>query len=310
MKTLDAPRWIAVAMLAAPLMIAASTARAEVRKIVIDKKVSPAFDGATFGSAGQYETVAGRAYGELDPNDPLNAIITDIRLAPKNARGKVEYVTTFFLVKPIDMMKSSHLMQDVPNRGGRLTIVPAERAFGDIGLSSGWQGDRAGSTVTGENNDYVIVPIATNADGSPITGPVIGRIVNVSGPDSQQMFILGNPMPEAETVNALRVHFRDWVMKDTPPPASVWPTLADGFLVDPTKAALGFPTIPGLPPTAPTGLLNPVKDYDWGRGFNYVDGSGVKSIVPPIIKRVVEMKAVRSLRTDSSRGNSASTPAA
>jgi acetamidase/formamidase len=102
-----------------------------------------------------------------------------------------------------------------------------------------------------------------------------------------------NPLPHTETVNALRAHFRDWVMKGTPPPPSVWPTLSSGFLVDPTKEALGFPTLPGVPATAPTGLVNPVRDYDWGPGFNYVDGSGVRSIVPPIIKQVIKMKAVR-----------------
>ena len=95
------------------------------KKIVVDKKVSPAFDGASFGAAGQYETLAGRAFGELDPNDPHNAIITDIRLAPRNANGKVEYVASFFLVKPIDMSKSSRLMwHDVPNRGGRSRSRP------------------------------------------------------------------------------------------------------------------------------------------------------------------------------------------
>ena len=79
--------------------------------------------------------MAGRAFGELDPNDPHNAIINDIKLAPKNANGKVEYMATFFLVKPIDMSKSSHLMwQDVPNRGGRITLAPASRNDGDVGL--------------------------------------------------------------------------------------------------------------------------------------------------------------------------------
>ena len=146
-------------------------------KIVVEKKVSPAFDGATFGTAGQYETLAGRAFGELDPNDPQNAMIQDIKLAPRNAKGMVEYTATFQLVKPIDMTKSSHLMwHDVPNRGGRLTIVPAERATGDIGLSSGWQGDNSGTTAPGPNNDYVVVPVARNADGSPITGRVMARI--------------------------------------------------------------------------------------------------------------------------------------
>src|ERR1044071_4084661 len=129
------------------LLLWTSSAQAEVKRIVIDRKVSPAFDGRSFGSAGQYETLAGRAFGELDPDDPHNRVITDIRLAQRNANGKVEYVATFFLVKPIDMTKSSHLMwHDVPNRGGRITIVEAERVLGDIGLSSGWQGDNSGNT--------------------------------------------------------------------------------------------------------------------------------------------------------------------
>ena len=75
-----------------------SAAQAEVKRIVIDRKVSPAFDGKSFGSVGQYETLAGRAFGELDPSDPHNRLITDIQLAPRNASGKVEYVATFFLV--------------------------------------------------------------------------------------------------------------------------------------------------------------------------------------------------------------------
>ena len=106
------------------LLAGAPPTDAHVKKIVIDKKVSPAFEGRSFGDAGQYETLAGRAFGELDPDDPHNAVITDIRLAKRNANGKVEYVASFFLVKPIDMSKSSHLMwHDVPNRGGRITIA-------------------------------------------------------------------------------------------------------------------------------------------------------------------------------------------
>jgi len=180
-----------VALIALP-----STADARVKKIVVEKKVSPAFEGATFGPSGQYETLAGRAIGELDPNDPRNAIITDIKLAPKNAAGKVEYTVSFFLVKPIDMSKASHLMwQDVPNRGGRVTINPIERGYGDIGLSSGWQGDNSGRTVPGPDNDWVIVPIAKNADGSPVSGLVLGRIVNAIGVKSQPMIVNANPVP-------------------------------------------------------------------------------------------------------------------
>ncbi len=174
----------------------ASPADAHVKKIVIDKKVSPAFNGQSFGPAGQYETLAGRAFGELDPNDPRNAIITDIKLAPRNANGRVEYIASFFLVKPIDMSKSSHLMwQDVPNRGGRITIPPASRNDGDIGVSSGWQGDNSGRTVPADDNEWLTVPVAKNSDGSPVTGLVLGRIVNASGPDSRPLIINANPVP-------------------------------------------------------------------------------------------------------------------
>src|SRR6202162_3779796 len=88
---------------AAALLAWTPPTHARVTRIIVDTKVSPAFGGASFGTAGQYETLAGRVFGELDPRDHHNTIINDIDLAPKNARGKVEYMATFFLVKPIDM---------------------------------------------------------------------------------------------------------------------------------------------------------------------------------------------------------------
>jgi hypothetical protein len=113
------------------------------------------------------------------------------------------------------------------------------------------------------------------------------------GPNFGTGILAGNPVPHADTVNALRFHFRNWVMKDVAPPASKYPTLAGGFLVDPTKEATGFPTIPGLPATAPTGMINAGIDYDWGPEFNYVDGSGIRSKIPPSIKHVIKMKVPR-----------------
>jgi hypothetical protein len=181
---------------------------ARVTRIIIDTKVSPAFAGASFGTAGQYETLAGRVFGELDPNDSHNSIINDINLAPRNANGKVAYVATFLLVKPIDTSKSSHLMwQDVPNRGGRIVLEAGSRTDGDIGLSSGWQGDNSGGTAQAPDatalvpiadnntNDWAVVPIPKNPDGSSITGVVMGRIMNVGGINSQQIIEHSNPIP-------------------------------------------------------------------------------------------------------------------
>jgi hypothetical protein len=72
-----------------------------ITKIIIDSVLSPAFGGVSFGEAGRYEKLAGRAYGELDPRSPLNAVITDtdIELAPRNARGRVEDATDFYILK-------------------------------------------------------------------------------------------------------------------------------------------------------------------------------------------------------------------
>jgi hypothetical protein len=181
--------------LTALALVMATAVEARVTRIVIDGKVTPAFDGARFGAAGPYETIAGRAFGELDPSDRRNRVIQDIALAPRNARGMVEYVASFQLVKPVDMTKASGLMwHDVPNRARR-TAIGAERADGDIGLTSGWQGDSAGRTVPAADNEYVVVPVAKSPDGSAVTGPVMARIFNAGGKDSQTMMVYANPMP-------------------------------------------------------------------------------------------------------------------
>src|SRR5580704_12279157 len=95
-----------------------TTADARVKGIVIEHRESPAYKGQAFGEAGAYEWIRGHAYGELDPKDPLNAIVTDLQFAPKNAQGFVEYSVTFTLARPVDLSKASGvLLYDVANRG-------------------------------------------------------------------------------------------------------------------------------------------------------------------------------------------------
>jgi hypothetical protein len=191
----------------AALSVLPPPANARVTRIVVDTVTSPAFDGQSFGDAGQYETLEGRAYGELDPTDPRNAIIQDIALAARNANGNVEYMATFFLVKPVDMSKSSGLLwQFVPNRGGRITLSAERRADGDIGLSSGWQGDNAGGTAHNTpGRELVVVPIAKNPDGSAIAGTVMGRIINAEGLESSPIIVHSNPLPyEPATLDTTR----------------------------------------------------------------------------------------------------------
>ena len=159
--------------LAAAMLICSTRVDARLIRIVIEQRESPAFRGQSFGPAGQYETLSGRFYGELDPKDPHNSIITDIQFAPRNARGMVEYSATFAISKPIDVSKSSGvLFYTVPNRGGG---SPSGSEEGHISFVSGWQGDllpRAGIQT-------IAVPVARNQDGTPLTGPVIQRLINL-----------------------------------------------------------------------------------------------------------------------------------
>ncbi|MEA3193756.1 MAG: hypothetical protein QOD26_2089 [Betaproteobacteria bacterium] len=566
-----------------------SQAQARITRIVIDETVAMPASGNPAAPA--YEQVAGRAFGELDPKLPGNAIIQDIELA-KDADGKVRYVTSFVIYKPVDMSRASGMLwHDVPNRGRHIpAFAQQERAFGDVVLASGWQGDNSGATAvqpkaSAAGLQFLQVPVARGPGGAPITGEVFGRIANRSGKASQPLIVLfhpvpykpvsldtstaklvsrggenqrgevfdeiaipagdwawarcdeknpfpgtpdatqiclkngfdaarlyqvvftaadpyvlgigfaawrdvgqffkkaaaddggtpnpvagavkhsitrgisqsgnylrgwlhlgfnqaedgsmvhdgmwpiiagrrvalnfrwaqpdgalelyqagsegpqwwlphpdpvrghpaagildrctatrtcpkviehfgsaevwalkltpewvgadakadlplpetvrryyiastthgggaggfdtslpgvglpktgvscpgnnfgtgilpANPMPHAETVNALRVHFRNWVMKGTPPPPSRYPTLAKGQLAEANKAAIGFPTLPGLRATAPEpGFIMPVHDYDWGPQFNAVDGSGIASKAPPPIRQSLKMLA-------------------
>src|SRR5262245_53423090 len=112
----------------------------------------PAFNNQPFGAVGSYEEIRGIAIGEVDPADRRNAVITDIQLAPRNARGRVEYRTTFTLLKPVDMSKAAGvLLYDIVNRGNH-TVPNTSHVGGNPGdgflyrlghvvLWSGWQGD-------------------------------------------------------------------------------------------------------------------------------------------------------------------------
>jgi len=178
---------------------------ARVTRIIIDRTETPCVQrnnaGVCQATDEQYETITGRAFGELDPADPHNAEITDLNSAVRNENNKVGYVASFFIVKPIDMSNTSGLMwHDVPNRGGRITISSDLRAQRDIGLSSAWQGDNAGATVVPSNaetlapvapsnNEWVKTPVLQG-----VTGRIFGRIINRTG-HNQPLNVMGNPIP-------------------------------------------------------------------------------------------------------------------
>src|SRR6516165_10769375 len=81
-------------------------ADARITSIVLGAPTSP-YGTATFGSVGQCEQIDGIAYGEVDPRDPLNAVIQDIDLAPRNARGMVEYSMGISILKVVELTKGN-----------------------------------------------------------------------------------------------------------------------------------------------------------------------------------------------------------
>lgn len=136
--------------------------------------------------SGAYEHVRGRAHGEIDPRDRRNRIIQDLDLAPRNANGKVEYVATFSLMRPIEPAKASGvLMYSVVNRGNG---APAASPEGHMSLVSGWQGD----VIPTAANQTIRVPVARNSDGSAVTGPVLARFLDLPAGTTTASIRLGS----------------------------------------------------------------------------------------------------------------------
>src|SRR5689334_22379715 len=150
----------------AALLLWALSLDARVTHIAVERRVpTPIKPG--------FETLSGHFYGELDPKDPHDSIINDIQLAPRNARGMVEYSATFALTKPADMSKASGVLYYlVPNRGNGATAAYDE---GHVSVISGWQGD----LLPRDNIQRLTVPIARNPDGSSIIGPVVERLIDI-----------------------------------------------------------------------------------------------------------------------------------
>ena len=175
---------------AATLLAVAATAQARVTRVVVDATESPAYSGQSFGTVGQYERLRGRIFGEIDPNDRRNALIQDIQLAPRNAAGRVEYIASFTLLKPMDLSRGNGgLFYDFANRGNKNIFSfavggePGDGFWHSQGyalLWAGWQGDLTpiptASAPFTATNETINVPIAINANGSPVTGPYFIRI--------------------------------------------------------------------------------------------------------------------------------------
>ena len=95
---------------------------AEVTRVQIEQRQTLA-GGMRFGQVGAYESISGRLFFEVDPDDPINQRIVDLQFAPRNANGRVEFWADFFLMQPVDPNKGNGcLLYDVHNRGNKLAL--------------------------------------------------------------------------------------------------------------------------------------------------------------------------------------------
>lgn len=168
---------------------APALSEARVVRIVVEQKRVVA-DGKTFGEAGAYERLDGTAYFEIDPRDPLNAVIVNLDRAPKTPKGVVSFSSPFFILKPVDMSRGNgKILYGVNNRGNKLDYAwrtmggpfsnnnPLATAdFGDALLlrlgytfvDAGWQGNVA----PGNDRLRPNLPVATQPDGRPIVARI------------------------------------------------------------------------------------------------------------------------------------------
>jgi Alpha/beta hydrolase domain len=319
---------LVAAAVAAALGLATSV-DARVTRIIVDTTTASAasVDGVA------YQTLTGRAFGELDPKDAHNTLITDIGIAPTNANGNVAYIATFTLTMPTDVTKASGLVwHDVPNRGGKVGLTSDLKGVHDIELDSGWQGDNAGANpptqpgttvpanaaslapITPTTNDWVKTPVLTG-----VTGRLLGRIVNRSGTAPAPLNVMGNPIPyfpadlSDTSSDTLTVHAHETVngiiTEGDTVPRSSWKYCAAGGTFDSPGVVAKLPVnvcmkSPGFDASKLYQLVYTVKDpYVLGTGtaafrdvmsfFRYANNDDFGTANP--LKGVVKKAVIRGV---------------
>ena len=205
-------RRIITAALSLTVLSSPAAARVERIEILSRQDFAP---GIEFGDAGAYEKLRGRAFFALDPNAAANAPVTDLKLAPRDARGLVEFSAEFLVLRPkVAARGNGTLLYEVNNRGNiailrqlheasfsndPATVADAGNGFlfrrGVTLVWSAWATDVA--TRPGDNRLVLRAPIATK-DGAPITGKVAYELI-VDAPRATARFtgLLGTAYPVA-----------------------------------------------------------------------------------------------------------------
>ena len=178
-------RTFALVVLAGLLGAPAPPAGARVVRMEVER-TTPYAGGREFGDAGRFERLDGTVRMEVDPDDPLNAVIVNLDRAPRNDRGLVEFSAPFFIIKPVDIARGNgKLLYGINNRGNAIelgfhtfpSLPPGSGPDDGDGLffrlgytlvDAGWAGD----VVTTATRLGANLPVAAQADGSPIVSRI------------------------------------------------------------------------------------------------------------------------------------------
>src|SRR5487761_52800 len=267
---------IAGSLLTAAILSVTPAADASITRIQIISR-APAFGGYSFPNVGTYERIIGRAFGEISPTDRHNNAIVDVSLAPRNAKGKVEYSFDFYILKPTDLTKGNHkVFYEAPNRGSKLfgnfnrstggndpsaSSDPAAMFLAPQGYTMVWSGWDFGAGADSSNfNLTITLPIAKNPDGSSITGPAYEYTVSPGG-----AFTLNYPPATLDQTKATlthRVH-----LDDVPQalPASGWEYTNNGAAIR-------------LLPTGTSFVANDIYEFSYSAKDPTVNGIGFAAV--------------------------------
>lgn len=252
----------------------ATVSEARVTKIQFTK--TPFAGGAAFGTTGAYEVVQGTVFFVVDSNDARDAVIFDIRNAPVDAQGKVEFSADFYILKPVDLTKGNgDLFFEVNNRGGKIAFslfndAPSSantdnpQTVQDVGngflLNQGytlaWVGWEA-DVLPGNNLLTVNFPVATQG-GQPIVERILVEIFDQNGvlsvPLSNSSAIASYPAVSTDqTVAGAELRMRP---SDSPRPSA--PDIPAGTVIPNNQWSFADCSggLPGTPSTTHICLFN------------------------------------------------------
>lgn len=202
----------AAALFLAVLVLASSLAEARVTRVVVNSREVVA-EGMSFGDTGPYEKLRGTVFFEVNPDDPLNAVVFDLDKAPRKDRGLVEFSANMMIIKPVNLDLGSHeLFFEVNNRGSALlpirlnSVMPGTvgedhcvagpgcndpttvHDFGNGFMQRkgytlawvGWEGD----VLPGDNRLTVQFPTVVK-EGKPITGKILVEFADAKGAEPE-----------------------------------------------------------------------------------------------------------------------------